>query len=246
MRSGILLVGLFLSLIAQAAPLLTVTEDWPPYTTMRNPQQADGAYARVVRTALQRSGLPDNIQVYPWARSLAQARLRPDTLLFALARTSQRESRFLWLAPLDTVAVYLWHSPGSSPQKLTQIRDCCSICTVRQDANLEALRESGFSMQRVVQANSNADCLRLLQHGSVQYLALPGPLLKILLEQQGLPEDSLQRGPLLQRYRLYLAASLGTEQRTVQTLRRQLQQMQNSGEQQRIILHALQQAGSRP
>lgn len=242
MRTGILLGWLLLSMAAQAAPLLTVTEDWPPYTTLHNPQQADGAYARVVRIALQRSGLPDSIEVYPWARSLAQARVRPDTLLFAVARTSQRETQYQWLARLDTVAVYLWHRPGMASQSLAQARDCCNICTVRQDANLEALRAAGFGAAHLLQANSHADCLRLLQHGSVHYLALPGPLVKMLQQQQGLPADSLQRGPLLQRFDVYLAASHGTSPTIIQPLQRTLQQMQRSGESRRIIASTLLQA----
>lgn len=246
MRTGILLGWLLLSMAAQAAPLLTVTEDWPPYTTLHNPQQADGAYARVVRIALQRSGLPDSIEVYPWARSLAQARVRPDTLIFALARTRQRESQFIWLAQLDSVAVYLWHTPALARQTLAQARDCCNICTVRQDASMEALRARGFTSARILQSNSHADCLRLLQRGSVHYLALPSHPIQILLQQQELAAENLLRGPLLQRYPVYLAASLGTQARTVQTLRQQLQRMQGSGEQRRIIDNALHQASSQP
>lgn len=112
MRLLTLLGCLLLPLLAHSTPLLTVTEDWPPHNTLLDPQQADGAYARVVRTALQRSGLPSGIQVYPWARSLAHTTLRPDTLVFALTRTESRESQFIWVARLGEVAVYLWHKPG--------------------------------------------------------------------------------------------------------------------------------------
>ncbi|MEQ6290136.1 transporter substrate-binding domain-containing protein [Vogesella sp. GCM10023246] len=245
MRPLILLGCLLLSMLAHSAPLLTVTEDWPPYNTLLDPQQADGAYARVVRTALQRSGLPSGIQVYPWARSLAHTTLRPDTLVFALARTESRESQFIWVARLGEVAVYLWHEPGLN-RNLHQARDCCSICAVRQDASEESILAAGFASSHLTQANNHADCLRLVRNGSIDYLVQSDPPLQMLLRQQGLAVDSLQRGPLLQRYTVYLAASRGTRPRVIRTLQRTLARMDASGESRKIITSTLKQAGIQP
>ncbi|MFC3532848.1 substrate-binding periplasmic protein [Vogesella facilis] len=246
MRPLILLGCLLSPLLASAAPLLTVTEDWPPYNTLHDPQQADGAYARVVRSALQRSGLPSSIQVYPWARSLAQTSLRPDTLVFALARTEERETQFVWIARLGEVAVYLWHRPGLPQHSLQQARDCCSICVVRQDASEQSMRAVGFAPPRLTVVDSHADCLRLVRNGSIDYLAQSAPPLQMLLRQQGQTRNSLRRGPLLQRYSVYLAASRGTRPRVVQVLQRTLQAMQARGESRKIITATLQQAGIQP
>lgn len=245
MRLLILLGCLLLPTLAHSASLLTVTEDWPPYNTLLDPQQADGAYARVVRTALQRSGLPSDIRIYPWARSLAHTSLRPDTLVFALARTASRESQFIWIARLGEVSTYLWQKPGPN-RNLFQARDCCSICTVRQDASEESIRAAGFASSHLTQANNHADCLRLVRNGSIDYLVLSYPPLQMLLRQQGLAADSLQRGPLLQRYTVYLAASRGTRLQVIHALQHTLARMEESGESREIIASTLQQAGIQP
>ncbi|WP_174875851.1 substrate-binding periplasmic protein [Vogesella oryzae] len=248
MRANFMLFGLLLPLAAAAAasPLLTVTENWPPYSTLRDAQIANGAYARVIRTALLRNHLPSEIHVYPWSRSLAQTALRPDTLVFALARTPSRESRFIWVAQLGQDSVYLWHKTGRSQQTIDQIRDCCSICTVQQDASEESIRETGFKTSRLIIASSYADCLRLVHNGSIDYLAQSSPSLQFLLQQQGMATDSLQRGPLLKRYTLYLAASRGTRPKLIHSLRQTLLQMNANGESNKIITSTLQQAGINP
>lgn len=248
MRSLFLLGCLLYYTLCHAVALQTVTEDWPPYNTLLNAQQADGAYARVVRIALQRSGLPSDIQVYPWARSMAQTSLRPDTLLFALARIASREDQFIWIGKLDELDVYLWRKPGqqTGQHTLQQIRDCCSICTIRRDASEDILRQHGFDNRQLIVANNHTDCLRLVRSGTVDYLALPYPPLQMLLRQQGQAVDSLQRGPLLLHYSVYLAASRGTRPRVIQSLRDELARMARNGESRKIIAGTLQQVGILP
>lgn len=245
MRALFLLGCLLLPSLAHSESLLTVTEDWPPYNTLLDSQQADGAYARVVRTALQRSGLSSRIRVYPWARSLAHTTLRPNTLVFALARTESREHQFIWVARLGEVTMYLWHRPGLN-RNLLQARDCCSICAVRQDASEESILAAGFPSSHLTQTNNHADCLRLVHNGSIDYLVQPYPPLQMLLRQQGLEVDSLQRGPLLQRYSVYLAASRGTSPAVIRALQRTLTRMETSGESRKIITTTLRQAGIQP
>lgn len=85
-----------------------------------------------------------------------------------------------------------------------------------------------------------------MRNDSIDYLAQSYPPLQMLLRQQGLPSNSLQRGPLLQRYTVYLAASRGTRPRVIHSLQRVLARMDASGESRMIIASTLQQACIQP
>lgn len=227
--------------------LLVVTEPWPAYNTFSNDNTADGAHALIVQRALALSGLQAQTGVYPWARAMALAQSRPNTLLFSLARTPERESKFIWIGKLSQTQQFLWrletpvHEPDPS---LQQILRCCSICTVRKDVSEETLRQqdSEHSMQLVLTGSHN-DCLRMLRSGSVAYMVASSYRIEATLQQSSPPAPSLHKSSAIAPPRtLFLAASHGTPGSTISKLRHAMKQMQQSGELERI----LQQALSRP
>jgi polar amino acid transport system substrate-binding protein len=226
--------------------LLVVTEPWPPYNTFSNDDTADGAHALIVRRALARSGLTASINIYPWARAMALAETRPNTLLFSVARTAEREDRFIWLGRLSQTQQFLWHmdSPGAANLSLQQIVRCCSICTVRKDVSEETLRQQDSDNRlQLVLTGSHHDCLRMLRGGSVQYMAASPYRIQATLLQAGLQASVLQRATAIAPPRiLYLAASKGTPASTVRKLQAAMQHLQDSGESE----HILQQVLSRP
>jgi polar amino acid transport system substrate-binding protein len=246
-RSMVRSAWLLLWLPANAQPpLLVVTEPWPPYNTFSNDETADGAHALIVQRALAHSGLTASISVYPWARAMALTETRPNTLLFSLARTAEREDRFIWLGRLSQTQQFLWHldSPGAANLSLQQIMHCCSICTVRKDVSEETLRQQDSDNRlQLVLTGSHHDCLRMLRSGSVQYMAGSAYRIQATLLYAGLQGSLLQRATAIAPPRiLYLAANKGTPAGTVRKIQAAMQQLQDSGESERI----LQQVLSRP
>lgn len=227
--------------------LIAVTEPWPPYNTFSNDDTPDGAHALIVQRALALSGLQAQTSVYPWARAMALAQSRPNTLLFSLARTPERENKFIWIGKLSQTQQFLWRletaAHGTEPS-LQQILRCCSICTVRKDVSEEALRQqdSEHTMQLILTGSHN-DCLRMLRSGSVAYMAGSTYRVQATLQQSSLPTAFLHKTTAIAPVRtLFLAASHGTPAETVSKLQQAMQQLQQSGEHERM----LQQALSRP
>lgn len=225
--------------------LIAVTEPWAPYNTFSNDETADGAHALIVQRALTLSGLQAPIYIYPWARAMAMTQNRPNTLLFSLARTPEREARFIWLGKLSQTQQFLWRLPTGtetgSPKKLQQIIACCSICTVRKDVSEESLREQDKDQRlQLVLLGHHNDCLRMLRSGSVQYLAGSPYRIKSLLQQASLPAGLLYRETAISAPReLYFAANLNTPAQTVRKLQQAMQQLQESGESERLLLQVL-------
>ncbi|MDC7717673.1 transporter substrate-binding domain-containing protein [Vogesella sp. DC21W] len=243
----LLLASITTQVLAADNTLIAVTEPWPPYNTFSNADTADGAHALILQRALALSGLTAPISVYPWARAMALAQSRPNTLLLSVARTPAREQQFIWIGKLSQTQQFLWrldtatHGPEAS---LQQILRCCSICTIRKDVSEEALRQqdSEHSMQLVL-TGSHHDCLRLLRSGSVAYMAGSPYRIQTTLQQSSLPATLLHKTTAIAPVRtLFLAASHGTPGVTVSKLQQAMQQLQQSGEHDRI----LQQILSRP
>lgn len=224
--------------------LIAVTEPWPPYNTFSNDDTADGAHALILQRALALSGLKAQINVYPWARAMALAQSRPNTLLLSVARTPAREQQFIWLGKLSQTQQFLWRldTPALKPEtSLQPIMRCCSICTVRKDVSEEALRQQDSAHRlQLVLTGSHHDCLRMLRNGSVAYMAGSPYRIQATLQQIGLPASTLQRAAAIAPPRiLFLAASKGTPEATIRKLRHAMHQLQQSGEHDRILQQML-------
>lgn len=230
--------------LAADTALIAVTEPWPPYNTFSNDDTADGAHALILQRALALSGLEAQINVYPWARAMALAQSRPNTLLLGVARTPARERQFIWIAKLSQTQQFLWRANTAANQSetsLLQIMRCCSICTVRKDVSEEALRQQDSEHRlQLVLTGSHHDCLRMLRNGSVAYMAGSPYRIQTILQQGGLPASTLHRATAIAPPRqLFLAASKGTPEATIRKLQHAMRQLQQSGEHDRILQQML-------
>lgn len=82
--------------VASASQLQVVTELSPPYQTLLN-NEVSGSATKLVRTLLSKSGLSATIDMYPWARAYHKAVSEPNTLIYSIAKTDEREELFHWL-----------------------------------------------------------------------------------------------------------------------------------------------------
>lgn len=88
--------------------LLVVTEDWRPYS-----YQEDGVIkghsTKIVRSVLDKLDIDYQIKLFPWARTYSMAQTNPNSMIYAIVRTEEREPLFQWVgqvAPTDQVYFY--------------------------------------------------------------------------------------------------------------------------------------------
>lgn len=75
-----------------------LTEDLPPLAYIDHASgHLVGASAELVSSGMRTAGIARQIEVLPWARALETAKTRPNTFLFNLARTPDREKDFRWV-----------------------------------------------------------------------------------------------------------------------------------------------------
>jgi polar amino acid transport system substrate-binding protein len=135
-----------LSAMAEPAGFRVVTEDAPPLTYQQDGQW-QGPGQPFVEKLMQAANLPYVHRVYPWARSYALAQHSPNVLIYALARTPEREAQFHWIGELLSMRIRLYAMAGRKPLQIVSLEQArqLRIGVVNKDVRLDWLHANGFT-----------------------------------------------------------------------------------------------------
>ena len=199
-----------------------VTEDAPPLQTIQQ-GEVQGVVTKKVRSVLNKAGLNAQIKAYPWARSYHLATHRNNTLIYPLARTPEREGKFIWLgkvAVLELVFVRLADNHKMKMKTMTDARHFI-IGASRDDMTHEVLLEHGFDNQQHLLVESNISrLLDLLYARKIDSFVADLAYLKILAVSKGKDASQLVSAyPFPVRPDYYLAASLSSDPEIVKALK---------------------------
>ncbi|WP_421281476.1 substrate-binding periplasmic protein [Aeromonas taiwanensis] len=223
---------LFTSLPARA--VVVVAADIPPYVIRSQQGAPSGMAIEVLEEAARRLGETLEIELMPLARALSQTRHRPDVLLLPPARNPQRESQFLWIAPLLEEAFVLVSHRNHHPAPLT-VTDLpgLTVGAMRgsHGQSLIPLLE-GVTQELVSEEVNNAS---KLARGRIQGWAVAWNTARYNQQRAGLPLPDLVRGQTLQRSTLYLAASPRFSPSEAMRWRMVIQEMRQDGSLARIL-----------
>lgn len=222
---------------AADATIQVVTEEWPPYDYAGRDGEAAGLNTEIVRATLAQAGISGKIVVYPWARALFLARNRPNTLIFSLSRSKERENRFIWIGELMRRNDWFYRAVGRrsiAPGSIDEIKSCCTVCVVNKDIVEDDLKRLGFEPHKqYIATPSFSDCMKMVQTGSVPLLVNSPLDLAWAMKRHSEIRTSFE--PVLPlsasgQEPLYLAASVGTSPDIVRRLRSALQTLQQTGQ----------------
>jgi polar amino acid transport system substrate-binding protein len=241
----LLLIGALLTPFAPAIsqadalsgqPLQIVTGERPPYGYATASGEVTGINAEIVRKLLGLSALQGSIQIYPWARAVMMARTHPNTLIFSLSRSKERENQFIWIGRLPQQPSQFYRAAGRlsvHPGSIDEIKSRYTVCVINKDQAEEALLRKGFSLgKNYLSTASFADCLKLVQNGSVPLLVSSPLDISWVLKKHKEIHTSFEPVLPLEQARdepAYLAASQGTDPKIIKRLRSAFQALQQSG-----------------
>lgn len=159
-------VLILITISAFAQELKIVTENYPPYNYEEN-GKVKGVSTEIVRSVLKEMGLNIKITVYPWARTYRLALEEPNTLIYSIARTPEREHKFKWvgvIAPADQVLLSLKERTDIKLNNLDDTRKY-KIGTVRDDVIEHHLLSNGFKVGKNIDRcnNYNSNIKKLLR-----------------------------------------------------------------------------------
>lgn len=214
--------------LLHAAPLPTldvVTEDLPPYQVVENGRLSGGSAYWQVKAMLDRAGFPYKFRVLPWPRALSIAEKAPNTLIFSIARTAERESQFQWLGKLAPMQYQFYAAKRSPALLIGQPSDALQYTAVAVRGSAEAQRLVSLGFEEGQNLTLITDYLAvwgMVYHQRAD-LTYANPPAASLLERGNMQlADFIAVSAVEYGQPLYVAASLDTPAEVVQALRQAL------------------------
>ncbi len=142
----IIVSSLLLSLGINAAPLQIICAEWPPYEYSGEDGKPAGFSVEVLQAILKDLAIKNTVEFYPWKRAYLKALNTPNTLLFTVAKTPNRESKFKWVGPIGSREVYLWKLKSRTDINVNNLQEAKNylIGTTRGFASETDLINKGF------------------------------------------------------------------------------------------------------
>ncbi len=142
--------------------LRVVTENYPPYNYVEN-GELKGKGVKIVKALLEDLKLNTSIEVMSWSVAYNLALKRPETLLFSISRTKDREELFHWIGPIATAAPYFFANSTLANIKESELNKY-TACAVKGDYKAKYLKDNGF---KIVYVKSFKQCVKLLGRSRV-------------------------------------------------------------------------------
>ena len=142
-----LLLIYFIADLAQSQSILVVTESAPPLQIYKNGELTGGMAVELVQAIFKQAKLTANIKVYPWPRAYHMALTQKDTLIFSVAKSSDRVDDFIWIGKLYTLQANITKLKSATNIKIKAPEDLLNykIGASRGDYGENYLRSIGLS-----------------------------------------------------------------------------------------------------
>ena len=214
-----------------------VTENLPPFNFMQD-GKVIGISAEVVRHIFHEAGYSmeqgdiqkGDIQMCPWARAYYDVQHSPNTVLFSMARTENRESLFQWVGPISNVTI------GVIAKKQRKIKIATAadftkyrIGSVRDGAPEQLLIKAGVdveSLQRLAFPEMN---IKKLQADRIDMFPFNLQTSQYLMLNLGMNPDDYEIVFTLKKKDLYIALHKDTDSTLVASLQAALDRMKQPG-----------------
>lgn len=174
------------SLYTQAAQLRAVTEHFPPFS-FKTDQGHHGFSVEFFRYVADELKMELDLQLIPWARAYHIASTQPDTLIFSLARTTEREQQFIWLEPFATNQVSLFARKSANIQSLRHWSEAqhYRVGVIRDSATAHKFSSiAAFSTSNnLVEVENISQLIGLLKRNRVDVISLSETMLHQLNEE---------------------------------------------------------------
>ncbi len=229
-------LGLFISLPAEAKDVMVVTENLRPYNYLED-GEAQGMSSEVVKAVFEEIGYTAKIQFMPWARAYQTALTKPNTLVYSIARTPQREELFAWIGEIAPHGAALYQRADKPDLNLKTLADAKSLYVgvYRGDAKESTLR--GYGFENLQTTDDDRLNLRKLMLGRLDLIAIDGTVLRTMLAEEGIDPRKIRQVIPIEELsgQLYMAFSAESDPKLVDTFKTGLVTIKENGTFEKIL-----------
>lgn len=217
---------------AFAHELVGFSEDLPPFAYVENAEHRGMANELLDRIA-QRQGLQLKRLNMPWARSIRDAALEPNSVLYMTVRTPERESQYLWVGPIDPCDIVLMKLRRRGELKFDPQHPAgpMQIGAGRGAPSVQLLRDAGVPESEIYQTSRSEIGVRMLYADRLDLLA--GLMLPSAYQAQrnGYDPTELQVVHVLKPgYGCYFAFNPKVDPQLLAQFRKGFEEIRNAGE----------------
>ncbi|MDO6426768.1 transporter substrate-binding domain-containing protein [Thalassotalea sp. 1_MG-2023] len=152
-------------------PIKIYSEIWPPFQVKSDNNQLTGQATEQVRKAFKSGNIPYKIVNMRWARALKSVKESPNTLIYSISRTPEREKQFYWIAKLGNVKTRLL-TLSDNEEKIThpaQLKKYV-IALKRAEASTSYFISLGLTPgKNIIFVNNTEQALKLLKAKRVDF-----------------------------------------------------------------------------
>ena len=219
------------------------TEEFPPFNYTEN-NKITGVATEVVEAVMKQTRINYTIKSYPWARAYMVAQHEPNTLIYSINRTPQREEKFKWVGALAPINVSIFSLAERSDIRVDDFDDLkqYKIGTVRDDAFESYLIGKGFDvsdLERVAGDKAYQRNYLMLKLGRIDVMPMMDAVVNYVVGDVGDdPKKMLRRVisvPELSQNSCYIAASLKTPDDIVNKIRNVLEDFKRTSNYKAIL-----------
>lgn len=210
-----------------AASFQAYTESMPPYNYVEN-REVKGSSTHILQELFQVSGhnLKEKILVEPWANAYQKVIITPNTLLYSTARTPQRENKFAWVGPIDTMQVGVLAKKNSGV-KITDKDDLnkYTIATLPTSMAEGELLKQGVFVENLDRFSLISSQLKKLRDDRVDAVAFSIPGMLHIMPKLGMNPQDYEMVYLLKEIDLYFAFNMSADAGLIKELNQILQDL---------------------
>lgn len=152
-----------------------------------------------------------DIHLVPWARAYYETLNRPNTAIFSIARTKEREKLFKWIGPIACakIGIIALKSEGiiiNSPDELAKHR----VGVVREDVGHQLMRLY-VTDDKMDISNSSESNLRKMKKNRIKLFAYDLNVVNGVLKKCGLDPNEFETVYILDETPFYIGFNLDTD-----------------------------------
>jgi ABC-type amino acid transport substrate-binding protein len=222
----------------QADSLAVLTEEFPPYNFTED-GELRGIATDILKLVLEDAKVDVRggpMQVYPWARAYNVALVQPDTMLYSVTRTAEREKLFKWVGPVASNRNVLLARKDRSV-KIATLKDAGKFKAgaIRDDAGGQLLVAGGYPPDQMELSSDARSNILKLETGRIDLFAYPENVFKWMLATMGKNPGDYETVFVLHDGHVYFALNRDTPDELVANLQKSLDKVKASGQAQAII-----------
>ena len=232
-NTGFLKIFIILPLLLNALPgkadadeigdTRIIASIFPPYSYEEN-GEIKGFAVEAIRKMFTQMKISPEIEIYPWARALSMVKNTPNSLLFSVARSDDREEMFKWLGTVIDFDVHIYRKANRSDIVINSLEDLrkYSFAGLKNDIKTGYLNKWGVDVDEEAKEEYT---VRMLNAGRIDLIASDKNAMNFRLEKMGFDrKDFITVLELSQLSKpLYLVANPNTADRIVDEFRRAIE-----------------------